>query len=321
MNGKLKVTIGICAYNVEKYIMQSLKSALDQTYENIDVIVIDDGSTDGTGALLDFVSDDRLTVVHKQNEGLAAGREQLIQMLGGDAVYWLDADDYLLPNAVANNVFLMEKHSADIVKTALFKKDEALCGIYTREAYMHILLPDTIKSNVIGCLIKKEAYDGVHHKIGLINDDYYAFPRVADNTRKIVLENSGTYHYREVRPGSITHSGRSSFSGFYPRAIHRNDRYERYRQEFPDECRIVLKQFTDYACMSCLYGGNDPRVDEIKALLVSREDDIARCGTVSAYKKWLVREILSNEKALGAARVLHKIKGRARTILERLGRQ
>lgn len=321
MQEEFVVTIGICAFNVEEYISQALKSALDQTYQNIEIIVIDDGSTDGTGEILNRMTDARLTVIHKQNEGHAAGREQILGMMKGAAVYWLDSDDYLLPEAVANAVVLMKEHDADIVKTALYKKEKTHCGVYNREEYMHILLPDAVKSSVIGCLIRKKAYEGVHHKVGLVNEDYYTFPRIVDNARTIVLEDSGTYCHRIMRPGSVTYSGRNTFSGFYPRAIHRNDRYERYKDAFPEECGIVMKQFVDYACMACLYGGTDPRAEEVKSLLAFHEGEIARSPAVSSYKKWLTREILSQGKAIGAVRLLHKAKGSVRTICERLSPQ
>nr|MCR4622154.1 glycosyltransferase [Clostridiales bacterium] len=108
MDGQMKVTVGICAYNTEKYIKQCLLSVLGQSYENLEIIVIDDGSTDSTGAFLDTVTDTRVRVIHKQNEGLSAGREQVVQLMTGDALYWLDSDDYLMPEAISDSVSLMQ---------------------------------------------------------------------------------------------------------------------------------------------------------------------------------------------------------------------
>ena len=318
MDERMKITVGICAYNTRDYILQCVHSAMDQDYEDLEIIVIDDGSDDGTGALLDGIDDPRVRVFHKQNEGLSAGREDVLRLMTGGAVYWMDSDDFLLPGAVSNSARLMREHGADIVKTALFTKDAALCGVYDRREYMKILLPDTIQSNVIGCLFKKRLYEDVHHIIGYTTGDYYIFPRLVDNMDRIVMENSGTYHYRAVRPGSITYNGRNSFKGFYPRAVHHRDRYDRYKDEFPEECRAVLKQLVDYACMACLFANGDPRAGECRQILVHEQKDIMASSAVSPYKKWLSRQVISSGKLLFAARSLHSVKGHLRTFRERL---
>ncbi len=318
----MKVTIGICAFNVEKYIEQCVRSAIDQLYKDLEIIVIDDGSKDSTGQILDRLAkeDSRIIVVHKENEGHAAGREQIIKMMSGDAVYWLDSDDYLTAGAVFENVRAMQETNADIVKTPIKETDVQYAGTYSREEYLKILLPDTkIKSNVIGCLIKKEVYKGVSHRIGFTNEDYYIFPFLANNAKKIVVLQSRNYKYRTVRPGSITFNGRSSFKGFYPRASHRADRYALFKNEFPEECEIVLKQFADYACMCCVYAKpeDSEKLQHIQNLMTALYGPVMRSKNISSYKKWLYRQCFKKGFLFKFASLNHKIKGNIRTLTDR----
>ena len=306
MDRQMKITIGICAYNTEQYIEQCLRSAMDQTYENLEIIVIDDGSTDGTGPYLDQISDPRVRVIHKQNEGHAAGREQIVHMMTGEAVYWLDSDDYLLPEAVAGSAALMTGLDADIVKTVPFRREGDLCGVYSREEYLRLLLRTSRGHNVIGTLFKRKLYDGVHHNIGFTSEDFFIFPRLVENADRIVVENSGNYCYRDLRPGGITAEGRKSFRGFYPRTMHRYDRYERYKKAYPEECEKTLTQLTHFACMACLFAGGDPRVAECRDILAREEKEILASKAVSPYKKWLTEEILHSGKALPAIRLFQK---------------
>lgn len=317
----MKVTIGICAYNVENYIEQCVRSALNQTYKNIEIVVIDDGSTDKTSEILNRLvkENQRMKVIHKKNAGHAAGREDILKLMRGEAVFWLDSDDYLNENAVERTVELMEQYDADIVKTPIKKSDADYAGVYNREEYLRILLPDKIHSNVIGSLIRKEVYNGVKHHIGYTFEDFYIYPRLVDNAKKIVVDNEFSYCYRAVRPGSVTFEGRSQFRGFYPRAVHHGDRYIRYKDEFPEESNVVLKRFTDYACMACLYAGKDnyEKMIEVRNLLMSLHSDIESSDDITAYKKWLVKAILNSDPLLPAAKLLHTLKGNVRTQISR----
>ena len=317
----LKVTVGVCAYNVEKYIVQCVDSIIHQTHENLEIIIIDDGSTDKTPEILDEYAknDERIRLVHKKNEGHAAGREQIIGMMTSDLIYWVDSDDWIMSSAIENSLRVMLETGADIVKSPIKDGDRKYTGTYSREEYLKLLLPDLyIKANVIGCLLKKDVYKDVHHRIGFDNEDYYIFPLLADNTHKIVVRDDNDYCYRVVRPGSITYAGRSKFKGFYPRAMHRISRYERYHEEFPEECKVVLSQFADNACMAALYAKrSDIKVNDVLDGMRKLEEPVMNCELIGKYKKWLYRQILKDSILLGPLSILHKIKGNIKTQIHR----
>ena len=118
MNNSKKplVTIATSMYNVEKYISQCIESCLAQTYSNIEVIVVDDGSPDKSGEIAELFSqqDSRIKVIHQKNGGLGAGRNTGIEAAHGDYICFLDADDYLMPDFVEYMLHLIESTNAEM---------------------------------------------------------------------------------------------------------------------------------------------------------------------------------------------------------------
>ncbi len=114
---KARVTICIPIYNTVKYLERCVNSVLSQTYSNLEVILTDDGSTDGSGQLCDEFArnDERVRVIHKDNGGEASARNAALKAATGDYVMFIDSDDEYLPNAVQMMVETMEANDADLV--------------------------------------------------------------------------------------------------------------------------------------------------------------------------------------------------------------
>lgn len=95
MKEKQLVSIIVPVYNVEKYIERCIDSILEQSYEEIEVLLIDDGSTDNSGKICDEASqkDKRITVVHKKNGGLSDARNVGLELCKGDWILFVDSDD------------------------------------------------------------------------------------------------------------------------------------------------------------------------------------------------------------------------------------
>lgn len=134
------VSVIMPAYNVERYVSDAVRSALGQTLRNIEVIVVDDGSTDGTGATLSGLAegDDRLRVISAENGGAPRARNIALGMASGKYVYFADADDYIMPAALETMVAIAEKSSLELV-VAGFEIDT-----YMRPN----LVPSLLKANV-----------------------------------------------------------------------------------------------------------------------------------------------------------------------------
>lgn len=113
------VTIIVPVYNAEKYLPQCLDSILNQTHQKLEIILIDDGSTDKSGEILNIYSkkDDRIKVVHNRNQGVSSARNCGINMATGKYICFSDADDYLMRDYVEYLLLMAESNQADIALT------------------------------------------------------------------------------------------------------------------------------------------------------------------------------------------------------------
>ncbi len=117
MKNQALVSVIIPVYNVEKYLRESVDSVINQTYKNLEIILVDDGSTDSSGKICDeyIDKDERVTVIHKKNEGPSKTRNAGINNANGKYIYFLDSDDYIADNAIENLVLTAETNQADLV--------------------------------------------------------------------------------------------------------------------------------------------------------------------------------------------------------------
>ncbi len=115
MNGLISVVIPV--YNVEVYLKRCIDSILNQTYKNIQVILVNDGSKDNSGLICNQYAqkDSRITVIHQENKGVSSARNAGIKASKGDYITFVDADDELVENAFDITVEYLEKHQADVV--------------------------------------------------------------------------------------------------------------------------------------------------------------------------------------------------------------
>ena len=118
-----KVSIIIPAYNAEKVLARCIDSVLAQTFTDFELLVMDDGSKDGTAALCDAYAakDARVRVVHKENSGVSDTRNQAINLATGEYLQFLDADDWITPEATALFVHAAEEYSADLVISDFYR--------------------------------------------------------------------------------------------------------------------------------------------------------------------------------------------------------
>lgn len=111
-----KVSIIVPVYNAEKYVERCLRSLLEQTYGNTEIIIVDDGSTDGSGQICDAfaLKYDKIKKVHVENSGVSAARNRGMDEAEGDFFAFVDADDYLEKDVIAHLVKLLEETDSDI---------------------------------------------------------------------------------------------------------------------------------------------------------------------------------------------------------------
>lgn len=111
------ISVVIPVYNVEKYLAQCVDSVLDQTFQDFEIILVDDGATDSSRAMCDEYAqkDARIRVIHQPNGGLSAARNTGLSAASGEYIYFLDSDDYIEPTALADLVSAVQQEQADVV--------------------------------------------------------------------------------------------------------------------------------------------------------------------------------------------------------------
>lgn len=143
MSKKAKVSIIVPLYNYEEYVEKAVRSLMQQTYGNIEIIVVDDGSTDNSGMIADRLAkeDERIKVVHQSNGGIGKALQTAQKMITGDYVAFLDSDDYMEADAYEELLKVALETNADIVEFGITAYD-------TEGIWMGIELPSP--SKIIG---------------------------------------------------------------------------------------------------------------------------------------------------------------------------
>ena len=110
------ISIIVPVYNVAGFLREALDSLISQTYANIEIIIVDDGSTDDSDTICnEYKKDPRVTVLHQENKGLSEARNSGLEAMTGDYVAFLDSDDALKPGAIAKILSIAKEFSPDII--------------------------------------------------------------------------------------------------------------------------------------------------------------------------------------------------------------
>lgn len=120
----MKLSVIVPAYNVEVYIEKCIKCLLEQKYKNIEIIIVDDGSTDNTSKIIDelFRYNKLIKIVHKDNGGLSSARNAGLEICDGDYVFFLDADDWIDDDYFANCMDVLNSNQVDVLMTAYIRE-------------------------------------------------------------------------------------------------------------------------------------------------------------------------------------------------------
>lgn len=128
------VSIAIALYNNETTVERCVRSVINQTYQQLEVLIIDDGSTDSSLAICKQIQDKRIRLITKRNEGLSSSRQRALELATADYICFIDADDYLLPTYVEHLLMKITTDKADVClcSTLFMDQEERRIEIYTK---------------------------------------------------------------------------------------------------------------------------------------------------------------------------------------------
>ena len=210
------VSVIIPVYNVEQYLDKCVQSVINQTYKNIEVILVDDGSPDNCPKMCDeySVCDKRIKVIHKSNGGLSDARNAGIDRAKGDYITFVDSDDYVEDNYVELLLHSVHKYNADIScgkQNVLY--GDSIVKAYTgkhyvlnsEEALRMMLYHDDMDVSAWAKMYKRSLFEGIRFPVGRLYEDAATTYKLIDKADVITLESFPIYNY-VMRNDSITNN-------------------------------------------------------------------------------------------------------------------
>ena len=259
---KPTVSIIIPVYQVEKYLDKCIASVVGQTYQNLQIILIDDGSTDRSPAICDGWKsrDPRITVVHQPNGGLSRARNAGLKLATGEFVGFVDSDDWIEPLMIETLLAAMQETDADIAvcnfqvePQELRDNQKKMCSLertlYSSKEALKMLLKGEgfIHSFVWNKLFKRSVIANIDFPSGKIYEDLLWTPMVIGNANMIICLDSILYHYIQ-REDSLTHSDKTFLIRLLDKLEMIHQRMEFIRGRYPELEEVSIVNYQNNCC-------------------------------------------------------------------------
>ena len=213
------VSVIIPVYNVFPYLQEALESVINQTYQNLEIIVVDDGSTDGSGPLCDkYRYDSRVKVIHQVNRGLSGARNTGFDHMTGEYVAFLDSDDILFPDMIQRLICAIEKTDAGIAICDFEtfqdgqkkgKNNQRYAAgeeqILTSSQALNRLITGEIRFAVWNKLYRRVLWDNLRFPEGHVHEDVTVTYRLLERSRRVNILPHKLIRYR-IREDSISNT-------------------------------------------------------------------------------------------------------------------
>lgn len=251
------ISVIIPVYNVKDYLDRCIKSVLGQTYSDLEIILVDDGSTDGSSEICDHYvgSDSRVKVIHRENGGLSEARNTALDHMKGAYLTFVDSDDFIHREAIERFYSVAKRFDADLIDCRM----EYGCGsVFTAEdldsevqalvlegsdVYFSIFARKHRKRMIPSCskLYRSSVFQDIRFPAGKIHEDEFVIHHVLGQCKRIVLiEDKLYYHY--TREGSI---GTSKYSLRSLDALEAMEDRRNYFEKMGDS-RLLFLCYKDY---------------------------------------------------------------------------
>lgn len=263
-----KVTIIVPIYNVEKYLKEAIESTINQTYKNLEIILVDDGSTDNSGKICDEYTkiDNRIKVIHKNNGGLSDARNAGLDNATGKYIMFLDSDDFLEIDAVENmHKEIVDKDAEYVIGNYINATEEGEKWekpVFDLEKYKPFRLSINdhmnsffiMNSSVCNKIFKKEFIDKLNLRfvVGLPAEDAIFTTYCFIKAERVFYAQCLVFNYRQRKGGSISSScSKDYFNGINKayRMIYENFRDNNYlgyyRYFYSKSMNYIIYKFID----------------------------------------------------------------------------
>ena len=211
------ISVIVPVYKVEEYLCQCIDSILSQDYDNLEVILVDDGSPDGCGRICDEYAkkDGRVKVIHQENRGVSEARNAALNIATGEFFGFVDSDDWILPQMYSRMMSSVLMDASDICicgKTVVFPnksiKDPEVPDriVLERDQALDLLFEDRITSHLWSKLFRRELFHGILFPGQRVYEDIYVMHELFKNAKRVTWIKEDLYCYRMVET-SVTNTG------------------------------------------------------------------------------------------------------------------
>ena len=210
-----KISVIVPVYNVEQYLERCVDSIINQTYTNLEIILVNDGSTDNSGKLCDELAkkDERIRVIHKENGGLSDARNRGIDESESDLVGFIDSDDYIDSDMYEVLLKNLNDTDANLSMCALYDvynntpeaqvTNKETWKLSSEQAIKMVMEAKILSVTAVNKLYRKSLFTDLKFEVGKIAEDAFIMIKLLDKCEKIVATNEKKYYYVH-RENSIT---------------------------------------------------------------------------------------------------------------------
>lgn len=277
---KALISIIIPVYKVEKYLEKCIQSVINQTYENLQIILVDDGSPDNCGKICDEYAqkDHRIEVIHKSNGGLSDARNKGLEIAKGEYIGFIDSDDYIESDMYEVLYNLLKQYNADVSICNFYTVSQGKIAIknaengikeYNRiEILKEVLLDNNIQSYAWNKLYKKELFDEIKYPVGKKYEDIGTTFYLLEKCNKVVVTGKPEYYYINRQDSIVNNVTETTITDYIELIMQRYDYIEEN-----------IKELSSY------------NKDYLKRILKTAEQDIKNLNEVGDYTKRKYEEL------------------------------
>lgn len=305
MNNPL-VSVIVPVYNSEKYIHNCINQILKQTYSNIELILVDDGSTDSSGEICESFTDDRIRYFKKPNGGASSARNYGLERAIGDYVYFIDSDDHISEDAIEIMLSAAEDNEADCIYIEADNYADSYDGKIKIGGFIrnNEYKTDKGKNLIVSYIenkdyhvppflffIKRDLLEDLRFEEGImLEDELFSFVLLMKAQKVVSLKK--VLYFRRVRPGSVmTSSGKNRYR-FNSISTVFEKIYEMYRNESDDPVIICYMK-------------------RIALLWLSICETLSKSEMVSVENKYsAIRKLILSNKGFGSREAIVRCYGK-----------
>ena len=252
------ISVIVPVYNVADYLHKCLDSILCQSYNNLEIILVNDGSTDDSSSICRECKDrdNRVILIEKENGGLSSARNAGLAVAKGEYVGFIDSDDWISPCMFQELIQEIKHQEADVSicgyniahRSGRIKQVYLNAGVYQSTEVLIDLLSGRLKDYACNKLYRRALFQGIEYPEGKTFEDISTTHKVLGKAQRIVIINKALYYYRQ-RKESITQS--ISLNNAMDRCNALYERYNMYRSVYPMiKAQMIIQVFNSMIAMA-----------------------------------------------------------------------